>query len=154
LDGTKVRKKDIVLIYAKKLTRYAVIPRIFEAGEKFSLPRNPGIQIYIPPYVPVKIGHSAEIYDLKPLFASSRGRVHYINMESESKKEHRSLRPRQFFDFMVSGEEIATIYSPENEITETIKSPGPGYLVGFQVLNNTEVEPGDIIMLFAQKHGQ
>ncbi|GEM_PF-4181107 len=154
LDGTEVRKKDIILIYAKKLSRRVVIPKIFEVGEKFVLPRNPSIQIYIPPHVPVKIGHSAEIYDLKPILASSRGRVHYINLESELKKGHTTLRPRQFFDFIVSGEEIATINSSENEIIETIKSPGPGYLVGFQVLNNTEVEPGDIIMLFAQKHGQ
>ena len=154
LDGVEIQKRDIVLIYAKRLSGYAVIPQIFDAGERFSLPRDSKIQIWIPHYVPVSMGRNVEIYDLKPIFANSQGYLRYPPLEYGARETNEIRKTHQFFDFLVTDEEIASTYSDDKSVTGTIKSPGPGYLVGFQVLNNTEVEPGDITMLIAQKRSQ
>lgn len=110
------------------------------------LPRNQNIETWIPKLIRI----NGKPHVLRPIIAHLAGTFEYTRVEYDEINVPGSARNLWYYDFLTTGELVGRITQIDGTTVE-VRSPGPGHIIGFQVLPGTPVQEGDIIMLIAQK---
>lgn len=132
------------------------------------IPRWPKSMFRMPRYVQLEVLGKEARYELVPVIVQASGFFRFAMVEDEevssastegdSKKSNkpRVRHPLHFWGYISQGETIGFVsgrrYAMER-YSDHCLSPKSGHIVGFQVLNGTQVEKGDIVMIIAAKIG-
>lgn len=132
------------------------------------IPRWPKSMFRMPRYVQLEVLGKEARYELVPVIVQTSGFFRFAMVEDEEEilasdgdskrsKKTRSRHPLHFWEYISEKDTIGFVsgrrYSIER-YSDRCLSPKSGHVVGFQVLNGTQVEKGDIVMILAVKTGQ
>jgi len=133
---------------------------IFDEQIVRTIPRWPNSEFRMPRYVKLAVLGEEKIYELVPIVVDTSGYWKFWGAEDESevqednpsgkKNWRRSRRPFRFWDYLTTGDIVGTVLERRFSRIKSGKiysSPENGHIIGFQVLNGTKVDSGDVVMI-------
>lgn len=132
------------------------------------IPRWPKSMFRMPRYVQLEVLGKEARYELVPVIVHASGFFRFATIENEEEassfdgdlkkqKKAKTRHPLHFWEYVSEKDTIGFISGRRYAIerySDRCLSPRSGHIVGFQVLNGTQVEKGDIVMILAVRVGE
>lgn len=125
-----------------------------------TIPRWPSSEFRMPRYVKLAVLGEEKVYELVPIAVETSGYWKFWGADdeveipkdrlSDKRKLRHSRRPFRFWDYLTTGDIVGTVLERRFSRVKSGKiysSPENGHIIGFQVLNGTRVDSGDVVMI-------